>query len=93
MPAVTYARDRPRPRARHALHMTDELRWLNEPPEWSEDGGALRIVTAPDTDFWRTTHYGFVRDSGHFRYGRVDGDFSARVLIEGAYRDQYDQAG
>ncbi|HTE62564.1 MAG TPA: DUF1349 domain-containing protein [Solirubrobacteraceae bacterium] len=69
------------------------MRWLNEPPAWTEDGGALRITTAPDTDFWRTTHYGFVRDSGHFRHRRVDGDFVARVRIEGAYRDQYDQAG
>jgi uncharacterized protein len=69
------------------------MHWLNEPPEWSEHGGELRITTAPGTDFWRTTHYGFVRDSGHFRYRTVAGDFVARVQIEGAYRDQYDQAG
>jgi regulation of enolase protein 1 (concanavalin A-like superfamily) len=69
------------------------MRWLNEPPAWSEDGGALRMTTAPDTDFWRTTHYGFVRDTGHFRHRPVTGDFTARVRIEGAYRDQYDQAG
>jgi regulation of enolase protein 1 (concanavalin A-like superfamily) len=69
------------------------MRWLNEPPAWREDGRALRITTAPDTDFWRTTHYGFVRDTGHFRHERIDGDFTARVRIEGAYRDQYDQAG
>jgi regulation of enolase protein 1 (concanavalin A-like superfamily) len=69
------------------------MRWLNEPPAWSEHGSELRLTTAPDTDFWRTTHYGFVRDSGHFRYRGVAGDFAARVQIEGAYRDQYDQAG
>ena len=67
--------------------------WLNEPPAWSEDGGVLRMTTSAKTDFWRTTHYGFVRDSGHFRYRRVTGNFTARVRIEGAYRDQYDQAG
>src|SRR5215218_1899644 len=69
------------------------MEWLNEPPAWQEQAGALHVTTAPDTDFWRTTHYGFVRDSGHFRHRRVVGDFVARVRIEGAYRDQYDQAG
>jgi uncharacterized protein len=67
--------------------------WRNEPPSWSEDEGALRLTTASGTDFWRTTHYGFVRDNGHFGYESVSGDFTARVHIEGAYRDQYDQAG
>jgi len=73
--------------------MAGGMRWLNEPPAWTEEGGALRLTTAPDTDFWRTTHYGFVRDTGHFRHDRVSGDFVARVRIEGAYREQYDQAG
>jgi uncharacterized protein len=67
--------------------------WLNEPPAWAEEAGALHVTTAPDTDFWRTTHYGFVRDTGHFRHTRATGDFVARVRVEGSYRDQYDQAG
>jgi uncharacterized protein len=69
------------------------VQWLNEPPRWSDDRRVVRITTAPGTDFWRTTHYGFVRDSGHFGFRRVEGDFAARVRIAGAYRDQYDQAG
>jgi regulation of enolase protein 1 (concanavalin A-like superfamily) len=70
------------------------MRWLNAPPAWSEDsGGGLRLTTASRTDFWQKTHYGFVRDNGHFRYERVAGDFAARVRIEGDWRDQYDQAG
>lgn len=67
--------------------------WLNPPPDWSEADGRLRLVTAPRTDFWRKTHYGFVRDTGHFRHTTVSGDFTATVRIEGSYRDQYDQAG
>jgi uncharacterized protein len=67
--------------------------WLNEPPAWAEEDGALHVTTAPDSDFWRTTHYGFVRDTGHFRHTRATGDFAARVRVEGSYRDQYDQAG
>ena len=69
------------------------MNWRNEPPSWSETAGEIRMTTAPGTDFWRTTHYGFVRDSGHFGYVRVAGDFAARVRLEGRYRDQYDQAG
>jgi regulation of enolase protein 1 (concanavalin A-like superfamily) len=69
------------------------VKWLNEPREWSGDASDLTVVAEHDTDFWRTTHYGFIRDTGHFRHRRVEGDFVARVHIEGAYRDQYDQAG
>jgi regulation of enolase protein 1 (concanavalin A-like superfamily) len=75
----------------------DLMQWRNEPPSWSDepsaDGTGLRLRTAPDTDFWRRTHYGFIRDSGHVRYAVVDGDFSVRVCVRGRYRDQYDQAG
>jgi regulation of enolase protein 1 (concanavalin A-like superfamily) len=69
------------------------MNWLNEPPTWAQDGDRLTVRTAPDTDFWRTTHYGFVRDSGHFRWQGVEGDFTVRVRIHGDYREQYDQAG
>jgi regulation of enolase protein 1 (concanavalin A-like superfamily) len=36
---------------------------------------------------WRNespTHYGFVRDSGHFRYTTATGDFAERLLRLGA---------
>jgi regulation of enolase protein 1 (concanavalin A-like superfamily) len=67
--------------------------WLNEPPAWREDGSTLTVKSGPQTDFWRKTHDGGVRHSGHF-YGReVTGDFTAEVKVSGAYRDLYDQAG
>jgi uncharacterized protein len=40
--------------------------WLNEPERWSALDDSLQIVTDEATDFWRETHYGFSRDSGHF---------------------------
>ena len=40
--------------------------WLNEPQAWSLEEGTLAVVTDAGTDFWRETHYGFTRDSGHF---------------------------
>ncbi len=69
------------------------MEWLNEPPEWQETGGELRVVTGARTDFWRKTHYGFVRDDGHLRFERASGDFSAEVAFLGDYEALYDQAG
>ena len=69
------------------------MEWLNEPPRWREQDGELHVATGDRTDFWRTTHYGFVRDSGHFRFARVPGDFTAEVTVSGDYRELYDQAG
>jgi len=53
----------------------------------------LAVTAGAKTDFWRTTHYGFVRDNGHLRFQRWEGDFVAEVTVAGDYREQYDQAG
>jgi regulation of enolase protein 1 (concanavalin A-like superfamily) len=71
----------------------DEPVWLHEPARWRRTGPDLALTTDPGTDFWRHTHYGFVRDDGHFLGTRVPGEFVATVEIDGDYRDQYDQAG
>src|SRR5436305_1850853 len=39
--------------------------WLNPPPAAREEGGDLLVTAAAGSDLWRTTGYGFVRDSGH----------------------------
>lgn len=67
--------------------------WYNEPPFWDVQGNTVHVTTAPKTDFWRKTHYGFIRDNGHFYYDRVSGDFTAEVKVSGQYTDLYDQAG
>lgn len=67
--------------------------WLNEPARWRRFGADLLMTTDPRTDFWRQTHYGFVRDSGHHYGVRVPGDFTAEVEVLGEYADQFDQAG
>ena len=69
------------------------MEWLNEPPAWEASGETLVVTAGPKTDFWRTTHYGFVRDNGHLWARSWVGDFVADVKVTGAYRDQYDQAG
>lgn len=69
------------------------MQWLNEPTEWSYSGNRLIVKTAPKTDFWRTTHYGFIRDSGHFCFDTFSTDFVLEIGIRGNYTDLYDQAG
>jgi regulation of enolase protein 1 (concanavalin A-like superfamily) len=69
------------------------MEWLNEPPAWQERDGVLNVTTGARTDFWRETHYGFVRDDGHLRFAQVSGDFTVEVTVTGDYRELYDQAG
>jgi regulation of enolase protein 1 (concanavalin A-like superfamily) len=67
--------------------------WLNPPAEWSVEHGRLVVTTRPDSDFWRLTHEGFVKDDGHFFGRSVAGEFQARLRFSGHPVDQYDQAG
>ncbi|MBD2461255.1 DUF1349 domain-containing protein [Oscillatoria sp. FACHB-1407] len=69
------------------------MQWYNEPPDWRQEGDVLHITTGAKTDFWRKTHYGFIRDDGHFYYQEVTGNFTADVKITGHYQVLYDQAG
>ena len=67
--------------------------WLNAPASWSLDEGHLRVTTDPATDFWRETHYGFTRDTGHFFGCTTAGDFTAQLRVRAQYTALYDQAG
>ncbi len=69
------------------------MEWLNEPPEWDATDDGLNLTTGDQGDFWRATHYGFIRDTGHFAGHRQDGDFTATVRFDADYEAQYDQAG
>lgn len=73
--------------------MDQQLEWLHEPAEWQDNGDELIVTAGAKTDFWRTTHYGFIRDNGHCYALEATGDFVATVTVRGRYRDQYDQAG
>lgn len=71
----------------------DGATWLNEPAAWRLEGDELHVVTDRATDFWRETHYGFTRDTGHFLSVATDGDFTAQLRVRARYRELYDQAG
>jgi regulation of enolase protein 1 (concanavalin A-like superfamily) len=44
------------------------MQWQNAPKSWKQSGTSLIEEVPAGTDYWRTTHYGFIRDSGPFRY-------------------------
>ena len=67
--------------------------WLNEPERWSAQGDSLQIITDKATDFWRETHYGFSRDSGHFLAFPTAEAFTAELRVQGDFQAFYDQAG
>lgn len=67
--------------------------WINEPTEWTLDNNVLYVTTDNNTDFWRETHYGFTRHSGHIFGCEVEGDFTLQLCVEGAFEEIYDQAG
>lgn len=69
------------------------MQWYNPPPQFTDEGDIITVHTGPKTDFWRITHYDFIRDDGHFYYQEVSGDFTLEVKVIGDYRDLYDQAG
>jgi regulation of enolase protein 1 (concanavalin A-like superfamily) len=71
----------------------EKMSWLNEPADWSLEGGVLRAVTGLRTDFWRETFYGWVTDNGHFFHQPVTGDFTAEVVVAATHTTRFDQAG
>src|SRR6516164_6494344 len=69
------------------------MTWLNEPSKWNAEGDSLSLTSDPKTDFWRKTHYGFIRDNGHFFYETVSAEFVVEKEFKGNYHALYDQAG
>ncbi|MFB6414975.1 MULTISPECIES: DUF1349 domain-containing protein [Bradyrhizobium] len=67
--------------------------WLNEPGKWCETDNYLGLETDQATDFWRETHYGFIRDSGHFLAFQAGDAFTAELRVRGDFKTLYDQAG
>lgn len=70
-----------------------QMRWSHEPKQWTEKDGVISATVDPGTDFWRVTHYGFIRDNGPFYFEEQSGDFEALVHVTGKYRELYHQAG
>jgi regulation of enolase protein 1 (concanavalin A-like superfamily) len=75
--------------------MESKFQWFCPPKEYSQQDKEIKVKTLPDSDFWRKTHYGFIRDNGHFYHltENLNCNFEASVSFKGLYKDLYDQAG
>jgi regulation of enolase protein 1 (concanavalin A-like superfamily) len=69
------------------------MKWFNQPKKSTPNAAGLKMTVDPATDYWRITHYGFIRDNGPFYYAEQAGDFEASVKITGAYKELFHQAG
>lgn len=67
--------------------------WLNRPAAVEVECDRLALTTEATTDFWRHTHYGFVRDTGHFLAFEASPSFTAEIRVRARYEALYDQAG
>jgi uncharacterized protein len=68
-------------------------RWLNEPPAWNVDGADLLVTAAEGSDFWRTTSYGFVHDTGHGLLTDLPVGSAVEVAFVADLPEMFDQAG
>jgi uncharacterized protein len=71
----------------------DAASWLNDPEDVRADGDDLLVTTGPKTDFWRTTSYGYVQDTGHALLAPFPIDSAVEVTFVADFEELYDQAG
>ena len=67
--------------------------WLNRPPASTQDEPALLVTAEKGSDFWRTTAYGYDRDSGHALLSPLGPEAAIEVSFVADYDQQFDQAG
>ncbi len=70
-----------------------DAQWLNPPQRVCQDGSDLLVAACEGSDFWRTTSYGFVHDSGHALLAPFPDDSAVQVCFVLDYNQQFDQAG
>jgi regulation of enolase protein 1 (concanavalin A-like superfamily) len=67
--------------------------WLNRPPHVAISQGRLIVKAARGSDAWRTTSYGFVRDSAHALLSDLPDGWAVQVTFVADFAELYDQAG
>lgn len=70
-----------------------EAIWLNPPLRAKADEDGLVVTTRPQSDFWRTTGYGFVHDDGHALLTAFPSGTAVEVGFVARLDELYDQAG
>jgi uncharacterized protein len=67
--------------------------WLHPPVSTETAGDDLLVEACEGSDFWRTTSYGFVHDSGHALLKPFAAGQALEVTFLLDYTSQFDQAG
>ncbi len=67
--------------------------WTREPVSLSHDGAVFTVEAAAESDWWRTTSYGFIHDDGHALVKEFPNESSVEVTFVLNYTEQFDQAG
>jgi regulation of enolase protein 1 (concanavalin A-like superfamily) len=67
--------------------------WTREPVSTSADGDAINVQAAAESDWWRTTSYGFIHDDGHALVKEFPNESAIEVSFILNYTEQFDQAG
>lgn len=72
----------------------DGGRWTRDPVAVHSDEDGIVVEAAEGSDFWRTTHYGFVHDDGHALLAPWPTDAAVEVSFDtSTLTGLYDQAG
>ncbi|QLL23828.1 DUF1349 domain-containing protein [Actinobacteria bacterium IMCC25003] len=67
--------------------------WTREPVSLLQDGAVLTVEAAAESDWWRTTSYGFIHDDGHALVKEFPNESAIEVSFILDYTEQFDQAG
>ncbi|CAM8629928.1 DUF1349 domain-containing protein [Candidatus Planktophila dulcis] len=67
--------------------------WTREPVSVNEQGATLAVEAAAESDWWRTTAYGFIHDDGHALLKDFPNESAVEVSFILNYTQQFDQAG
>ena len=67
--------------------------WTRKPVSISQDGNSLNVEAAAESDWWRTTAYGFIHDDGHALVKEFPNESAVEVSFILNYTEQFDQAG
>ena len=67
--------------------------WTREPVSISEKSSSLEVEAAFESDWWRTTAYGFIHDDGHALLRDFPHESAIEVSFILNYTEQFDQAG
>ena len=67
--------------------------WTREPVSVNEQGATLAVEAAAESDWWRTTAYGFIHDDGHALVKEFPNESAVEVSFILNYTQQFDQAG